>query len=564
MCECNPLSCFCLLGFFSRALRVNVFAHLFFHLLHFGFDITVQMPTNIAQKRARSTDNDTAAPDVLAPLKAAATALGAALGASVEGATTPSLLEQVPTRRSVATVVPRINAVGQQLLGTSIEVFVRSEDGKEEADRPLALFDIVEAEAYVIGPRHNDTFTHADPQQAVFGSFYFHRMGPGKAYKGGSFKGMDVTVGPLDKLPASNDATTEGSGAGAAKKKGISGHVKHTNGPAADGASGDAAGAASAAEWSLPSPFYAGMLIRSVRDAATGAVIEGPCLVVDALLAAAAKANASSAPLPIATLVEGTGRSFLRCDGTEEWLAGKTAADRKGLGLVGMRLVKNSRTAPTHSSAESGVAAAGNALPYDASAVPSHVLLAPRVGLIPRTVADLRYAGALYRYINARPTGAAADSEGGDDGANAAQKKKGSKASAAGADVRLAKVRAGIVAALAVQHALGPIPAGASASRPAFSEQQCAALTGATASSVASVARIVADLLPSKGGAPSAIGAAIVAGSAPAAGAEGAAAASAAFARVLAMDVKKAEIIAAVTALYGAYLRDGLVMESAE
>jgi 3-methyladenine DNA glycosylase Mpg len=48
-----------------------------------------------------------------------------------------------------------------------------------------------EVEFYLNGGNHPDDFAHDDPIQKECGSFYFHKMN-GK-YKGGSFKGMDVT-----------------------------------------------------------------------------------------------------------------------------------------------------------------------------------------------------------------------------------------------------------------------------------------------------------------------------------------------------------------------------------
>lgn len=48
-----------------------------------------------------------------------------------------------------------------------------------------------EMEFYLNGGNHPDDFAHDDPIQKQTGSFYFHKMN-GK-YKGGSFKGMDVT-----------------------------------------------------------------------------------------------------------------------------------------------------------------------------------------------------------------------------------------------------------------------------------------------------------------------------------------------------------------------------------
>jgi len=52
---------------------------------------------------------------------------------------------------------------------------------------------LVEVEVYYHGPGHLDPFTHRDPLQRQPGRWYFHRGGG--AYRGGSFKGLDLTFG---------------------------------------------------------------------------------------------------------------------------------------------------------------------------------------------------------------------------------------------------------------------------------------------------------------------------------------------------------------------------------
>jgi len=52
---------------------------------------------------------------------------------------------------------------------------------------------LVEIEFYYHGPGHYDPFTHCDAMQARFGHWYFHRTGG--QYRGGSFKGLDLTIG---------------------------------------------------------------------------------------------------------------------------------------------------------------------------------------------------------------------------------------------------------------------------------------------------------------------------------------------------------------------------------
>lgn len=51
-----------------------------------------------------------------------------------------------------------------------------------------------EIEFYYTGEAHPDPFTHGDPLQKTQARWYFHR--DEGAYRGGSFKGLDITFGP--------------------------------------------------------------------------------------------------------------------------------------------------------------------------------------------------------------------------------------------------------------------------------------------------------------------------------------------------------------------------------
>eukprot|EP00744_Colponema_vietnamica_P015710 GILI01022030.1.p1 GENE.GILI01022030.1~~GILI01022030.1.p1 ORF type:complete len:459 (+),score=66.74 GILI01022030.1:73-1449(+) len=412
-------------------------------------------------------------------------------------------IEMIPTKATVSEMLPLINTAGQLLLGSRIEV--TSAEGKSTS------FDLVEVEAYVIGPNHNDTFTHTDPQQGVFGTYYFHRMGPGKSYKGGSFKGMDITIGNSLVQPASVG--------------------KH---------------ASSGSKWSHPAPFYGGYLVRSLRNTSTGDVIEGPSLVVDTLLAATQKSS-------ILALVEESGRRYLTCDGKDSWLDGASAADAKKASIATMKLITNPLTAPTVSTVVNIGADAVADLDKQkgiSASIPPHILLAPRVGLIPRTIHDLRYGGAFYRYINSQP----GDLEGG----KVSAKGKGSA-------VQLAKVRSGIVAALFVQQIMKGATAEDMLKAPYLESLRTA--TGSTNAAIKSVQDIVTWLVKSdsKSASVTEVARCIVKGDAsadevasPAAPSVEEKSAKAFLKTVLGEDVKKAEIISRVTAFYGAYLKDGL------
>jgi hypothetical protein len=54
-------------------------------------------------------------------------------------------------------------------------------------------FRVVECEVYCRSPAWDDMFTHADPQQLVPNTLYFHKTGNG--FRGGSYKGMDLGCG---------------------------------------------------------------------------------------------------------------------------------------------------------------------------------------------------------------------------------------------------------------------------------------------------------------------------------------------------------------------------------
>jgi len=52
---------------------------------------------------------------------------------------------------------------------------------------------LTELEFYFCGDKHQDVFTHQDELQKTSGNWYFHKSGSG--YKGGSYKGLDITFG---------------------------------------------------------------------------------------------------------------------------------------------------------------------------------------------------------------------------------------------------------------------------------------------------------------------------------------------------------------------------------
>lgn len=86
---------------------------------------------------------------------------------------------------------------------------------------------VTEVEFYWNGPDHPDTFTHGDPMQRELGRWYFHRNAG--EYRGGTYKGLDIALGRED-APA-------------------------------------------------------GILLRGLVRVADGAIVDGPCMCVDHILA---------------------------------------------------------------------------------------------------------------------------------------------------------------------------------------------------------------------------------------------------------------------------------------
>lgn len=93
-------------------------------------------------------------------------------------------------------------------------------------------YRIVEIEFYEYSDGHPDIFTHCHPQQLTHDEWYFHRGSkkPDSKYRGGTFKGVDITFGN-----------------------------KNTN-------------------------KFGGMIIRSIHNIETGETIEGPCRCVNQIL----------------------------------------------------------------------------------------------------------------------------------------------------------------------------------------------------------------------------------------------------------------------------------------
>jgi len=56
---------------------------------------------------------------------------------------------------------------------------------------------LVEVEFYFTCSKHNDPFTHGDKVQFTTGNWYFHKTGMN--YRGGTYKGLDISIGNSSK-----------------------------------------------------------------------------------------------------------------------------------------------------------------------------------------------------------------------------------------------------------------------------------------------------------------------------------------------------------------------------
>jgi 3-methyladenine DNA glycosylase Mpg len=55
-------------------------------------------------------------------------------------------------------------------------------------------YRICEIEFYLRNEGHDDQYTHTNPDQQLYGKFYFHKYKNG-TYKSGTYKGLDITLG---------------------------------------------------------------------------------------------------------------------------------------------------------------------------------------------------------------------------------------------------------------------------------------------------------------------------------------------------------------------------------
>lgn len=93
-------------------------------------------------------------------------------------------------------------------------------------------YRMIEIEIYVCNDYHNDITTHCHNEQLKMLTWYFHQLSSKEhSYKGGSYKGIDITCG-----------------------------------------------------WNDSSKSFGGILIRTIMNEKTGQAISGPCLSVNKIL----------------------------------------------------------------------------------------------------------------------------------------------------------------------------------------------------------------------------------------------------------------------------------------
>ncbi|KAN0126691.1 hypothetical protein V8E52_000331 [Russula decolorans] len=147
-----------------------------------------------------------------------------------------------PSLSSNASIVERFDRISEHLFQRSYLVCCST---KRDGGPKRVLYELLEFEFYLIKPEcHSDPFTHDGEDQRLSGAWYFHRVprhkgsatsGP-PAYRGGSRKGLDLTIGTPDSSNAQ------------------------------------------------PVLVRGGILLRTLRRVSDSTVISGPSLLVDELL----------------------------------------------------------------------------------------------------------------------------------------------------------------------------------------------------------------------------------------------------------------------------------------
>ncbi|KAH9983031.1 hypothetical protein BJV74DRAFT_852457 [Russula compacta] len=150
-----------------------------------------------------------------------------------------------PSLSSHASIIERFDSISEHLFQRSYLVCCST---KTDGSPKRVLYELLEFEFYLIKVDcHSDPFTHDGEDQRLSGAWYFHRVprynnlatsGP-PAYRSGSRKGLDLTIGTLNSPDSSI---------------------------------------------TKPLLIRGGILLRTLRRVADSTVISGPSLLVDELL----------------------------------------------------------------------------------------------------------------------------------------------------------------------------------------------------------------------------------------------------------------------------------------
>ncbi|KAI9513235.1 hypothetical protein F5148DRAFT_972214 [Russula earlei] len=157
-----------------------------------------------------------------------------------------------PSLSSHASIAERFDSISEHLFQRCYLVCCST---KSDGSPRRVLYELLEFEFYLIKVDcHSDPFTHDGAEQRLSGSWYFHRVPRHRnppnsglpAYRGGSRKGLDLTIGMLDSPDPSI---------------------------------------------TKPVPVRGGILLRTLRRVSDSTVISGPSLLVDELLRASGAAD---------------------------------------------------------------------------------------------------------------------------------------------------------------------------------------------------------------------------------------------------------------------------------
>ncbi|TDL30081.1 hypothetical protein BD410DRAFT_710865 [Rickenella mellea] len=182
----------------------------------------------------------------------------------------------------------RFAAIATALLHGHRLVLRRASAVKDEGEGEGERYDVLEVEFYLwIDGVHEDPYTHGSEEQRVAGRWYFHRAPrrsndssrsktSASGYRGGTRKGLDLTIGKLGTTTTTTTATTTSPYFSSSTSSSTT-------------TTTTTAGASSSSNVQREGPerdVRGGILLRSLRRVSDGKVISGPSVLVDEVLRA--------------------------------------------------------------------------------------------------------------------------------------------------------------------------------------------------------------------------------------------------------------------------------------